>query len=265
MALACGRATLPSSTMIDLKRLRDDPDRFKRGAANKGSAVDIDALLDLDRQLRTCQTELQDLVAEKNRIGKEIGQVAGRMKKAADDAERAELQASMKALQQRPTAIKTREAELAARIVEIEPQRDALWLRIPQPADDDVPVGKSADDNVELRRWNPDWFDPAKSFEDNRGFAPLTHLELAEKHGLIEFQRAVKMSGSRSYVLIGDGMRLAQALLRFAFDFMTEENGFTPVYVPVIVRDEIMVGTGFFPEGRDQAYEIEETKRGGRA
>lgn len=249
--------------MIDLKLLRENPDRFRRGAANKGSDVDIDALLDLDCQLRAFQTELQDLVAEKNRIGKEIGQMAGRMKKAADDAERAELQARMKALQQRPTEIKAREAELSAHIAELEPQRDAIWLRVPQPADDDVPVGKSAQDNVELRRWNPDWFDPARSFEDNRGFAPLTHVELAERHGLIDFQRAVRMAGSRSYVLMGDGMRLHQAVLRFAFDYMTNENGFVPVSVPVIVRDDIMVGTGFFPEGRDQAYEIEETRRGG--
>ena len=71
------------------------------------------------------------------------------------------------------------------------------------------------------------------------------------------------MAGSRSYVMTGDGMRLHQAVLRFAFDFMTNENGFTPLSVPVVVRDECMVGTGFFPDGKEQAYEIKETDRGG--
>ncbi|MFG0330233.1 MAG: serine--tRNA ligase [Phycisphaerales bacterium] len=241
--------------MIDLRHLRDDLERFQRAAANKRIKVDIRALLEIDEMLRKAQTELQALTAEKNRIGKEIGQIAGRLKKASD-AERAELQAEMKRLQQRPNEIKQQEATLAERVAELEPKRRELWLRIPQPADDDVPVGADASENVELRRWNPDSFDPARSFESNRGFKPKTHLEIGEALGLFEFERGAKMGGSRSYVLIGDGMRLHQAVLRFAFDFMVEENGFTPLSVLDIVRHEMMIGTGFFPEGRDQVYDI---------
>ncbi len=84
-------------------------------------------------------------------------------------------------------------------------------------------------------------------------------------HGLVDFPRGVKIAGSRSYVLTGDGMRLHQAVLRYAVDFMANENGFTPMSVPVLVREEAMVGTGFFPAGREQAYQINEAERGGGA
>jgi len=249
--------------MIDLKHLRDNPQHYKTAAANKNCSVDIDHLLDLDKDLRAAQTELQQLAAEKNQIGKQIGQIAGQLKKADNDQQRSDLKTEMENLQKRPNEIKTRESELNETIAQLDPARREIWLRIPQPADPDVPIGKSAEDNVELRKWNPDWFDPEKSFEQNRGFAPKPHLELARSLNLIDFERGVKIAGTRSYIMTGNGMRLYQAVLRWAFDFMTNENGFTPVSVPVIVRDDIMTGTGFFPEGKDQAYEILETQRGG--
>lgn len=249
--------------MIDLKKLRANPEHFINGAEAKGVSIDFEALLKFDKKIRTAQTELQELTTEKNKIGKAIGQLAGQLKKAADADAKAALQAEMKALQSRPNEIKIREAELTTTLDELEPQRDEILLRIPQPADPDVPIGKSADDNVEIRIWNPAWFDVAKTFEANKGFKPKTHIELMRDLELVNFERGVKMAGSRSYVLIGDGMRLQNAIMRFAFDFMTNENGFTPMSVPVIVRDELMVGTGFFPGGKDQAYEVNEKERGG--
>jgi len=254
--------------MIDLRKLRENPDYFKQGAAAKGVAVDIDFLLEIDEKIRAVQTELQALVAEKNKIGKSIGQLAGRLQEASaatgdDNEKKAALQNEMAALKQRPNEIKERENELNAILSELEPRRTEIHLKIPQPPDPDVPVGASADDNVELRRWNPDWFDTSKSFEANKGFQPKTHIEILRDLGLANFERGVKMAGTRSYVLVGDGMRLHNAILRYAFDFMTNENGFTALSVPVLVRDETMVGTGFFPSGKDQAYEILETQRGG--
>ncbi|MCC6907677.1 MAG: serine--tRNA ligase [Phycisphaerales bacterium] len=248
--------------MIDLKQLRDDPDRFRKAAADKGVSVDIDELLRLDTELREAQTELQNLTAEKNRIGKEIGALAGRLKKAPD-SEKPALQQEMQRLQARPTEIKTREAELSSAVSALEAQRRDIWLRIPQPADADVPVGRDASDNVEIRRWNCPWFDTNESFAQNKGFQPRPHVEIGQRLGLFEFERGVKMAGSRSYVLTGDGMRLHNAVLRYAFDMMTNEHGFTALSVPVIVREQVMVGTGFFPSGRDQAYEIRESERGG--
>ncbi len=249
--------------MIDLKDLRANPDKYRTGLANKGYPSDLaDQLLAVDAQLRPLMTRREQLTAEKNQIGKQIGQLAGRLKKAADN-ERAGLQQEMQSLKAKPDALKEEESKLAQQVTALESDRDKLWLRIPQPADPDVPVGKSADDNVQLNTWNPDWFDPAKPFTENKGFAPKTHIELGQTLGLFDFERGVKIAGSRSYVLTGDGMRLHQAVLRFAFDFMTQENGFTPLSVPVLVRDECMVGTGFFPDGKEQAYEIKETDRGG--
>ena len=241
--------------MIDLKALRNDPERFRRGAANKRMEADLDALLEADAKLRELMTRQQELVAEKNRIGKEIGQLAGRLKKAQGDA-RAGLESEMKTLQARPAEIKREEQELSQQIAELEPRRDALWLEVPQPADDDVPRGASADDNVELRRWNPDGFDAAAPFREQMGFAPKTHLEICRDLALVDFERGVKIAGTRSYVLTGAGMKLHQALLRMAFDFMVHDHGFTPLSAASLVRHETMVGTGFFPHGRDQVYDI---------
>ncbi len=98
--------------MIDLRDLRSNPDKYRQGAANKSSDVDIDALLSVDADLRALMTKQQELVAEKNKIGKEIGQVAGRMKKAEDD-EKAALQEQVKELQARPNEIKAEEAQHA--------------------------------------------------------------------------------------------------------------------------------------------------------
>jgi len=241
--------------MIDLKALRDDPERFRRGAERKRQPVDLDALRATDDALRAAQTQLQGLVAEKNQIGKQIGQLAGRLKKASDDDKPA-LQAEMKALQARPTEIKSAEAELTEKGRELEGKRHALWIEVPQPPDDDVPDGASSEDNVERSAWSPEGFDPARPFAEQRGFAPKTHAELARSLGLVDFERGTKIAGARSYVMTGRGMRLYQAVLRLAFDTMIDEHGFEPMSVADLVRHELMVGTGFFPHGRDQVYDI---------
>ncbi len=241
--------------MIDLKDLRANPDKYRKGAADKGSDTDLDALLSLDEQVRALQTRQQNLTAEKNAIGREIGQLAGQIKKS-DDAGRAELQHRMQALQARPSVIKDLENDIASKRAELEAQRDALWLSVPQPADLDVPVGKSAADNVELRRWNPPHFDASQPFVAQKGFEPKPHMDLVRDLKLVDFERGVKIAGSRSYVLTGDGMRLHQAVLRYAFDFMTVKHGFMPLSASCLVRHQTLVGTGFFPHGRDQVYDI---------
>ncbi|MEM7577471.1 MAG: serine--tRNA ligase [Planctomycetota bacterium] len=252
--------------MIDLKDLRERPEHYREGVENKnGDPASVDALLEADANLRALLTEQQALTAEKNAIGKEIGQLAGRLKKASPD-DRSALQSEMSALQARPNAIKARQDELAPELKAAEVARDDLLLEMPQPADADVPVGKSADDNVELRRWSPPTFDPTKTFTDNKGFEAKSHLELCASLGLVDFERGVKVAGSRSYVLTGQGMRLHQALLRFAFDFMTVDNGFTPLSASCLVRHHTLVGTGFFPHGREQVYDVANpTAEGGLA
>lgn len=251
--------------MIDLKKLRENPALFEAAVKAKGMTVDIGRLCELDEQRRALMGEQETYRAEQKKISKEMGPELGKRKgqlKSAEGDDKARLEQEIAELEARPAALKADIQALDEKIALIEPEWKTLWLAVPQPAADDVPPGASSDDNVALRQWHPDDFDPAKSFAEQRGFAPKTHIELIESLGLVDFERGVKMAGSRHYVLIGDGMRLHQAVLRYAFDFMTQENGFTPMSVPVIVREECMVGTGFFPTGREQAYQIEESKRG---
>src|ERR1041385_8937989 len=146
------------SCMIDLKDLRDNPDKYRQGAAAKRIGVEIERLLELDDKLRSALREREELTAEQNRIGKEIGALVGKLKKA-DGPEKAQLQQQMSALQQRPNAIKARVQELTKVEQELTPGRDELWLQVPQPPDEDVPRGQSSEDNIETRRWSPGGLD----------------------------------------------------------------------------------------------------------
>ncbi|MFM1822204.1 MAG: seryl-tRNA synthetase [Planctomycetota bacterium] len=251
--------------MIDLKDLRENPNRYRDAVEAKCMEVDIDRLLALDEARRAILTRQETARAEQNRLSKEIGPQIGRLKgqlKGAAGDEKDRLQMEIAALEAKPAELKALVAEEERHLAAIEPEWKALWLQVPQPPAADVPRGKGSDDNVEIRRWAPAGWDFAKSFAENRGFRPRTHLELVKMHGLADFERGVKMSGTRHYALRGLGMRLHQAILRYATDFMADRRGFTPMGVPVIVKEECMTGTGFFPAGREQAYHIEESKRG---
>jgi seryl-tRNA synthetase len=229
--------------MIDLKDLRENPDRYKRAAKLKRIDVDIDRLLELDASRHGLDTQRQRITAEKNAIGKQIGQLAGKLKKASP-AEQATLQEEMKQLQARPTELKAQEQGFDAQLAELDPQIMELLLRCAQPPDDEVPVGKDDTENVEVSKWGT-----VRQFD----FAPKDHLTLGADLNIIDMERGVKLAGSRSYFLIGDGALLHQAVLRLAQDMMIE-RGFVPMTVPVLVREPAMVGTGYFPLGREQSY-----------
>jgi seryl-tRNA synthetase len=233
--------------MIDLKDLRDHPDKYRTAAQQKRINVDIDRLLALDAQRRQLDSKRQQLAAEKNQIGKQIGQLAVRLKKATGE-EQAKLQAEMKHLQARPTELKAAEQELDTQLAALEPEIEYILLRIPQPPDADVPIGKDAGDNVVVRIvGEPTKFD----------FKPKSHAELGATLGIIDVEAGVKIAGSRSYYLKGLGAELHQAILRFAFEMMTREKGFTALNVPLLVREPAMRGTGFFPAGKDQTYHVD--------
>jgi seryl-tRNA synthetase len=229
--------------MIDLKDLRENPERYRRAAKLKRIDVDIDKLLTLDAQRRQLDAERQQLTAEKNALGKQIGPLAGKIKKAPP-AEQAVLQDELQRLQGRAGELKAREQDLEPQIAELEPQINELLLRAAQPPDDDVPVGKDDSENVEIKRWGT-----VRQFE----FPAKDHIILGRELNLIDVDRGVKLGGSRSYFLIGDGALLHQAVLRLAQDMMIE-RGFVPMTVPVLVREPAMVGTGYFPLGREQSY-----------
>ncbi|MEQ9206668.1 MAG: serine--tRNA ligase [Phycisphaerales bacterium] len=252
--------------MIDLKALRDNPQRFKDGCAKKNYAVDIDRLLTLDEQRRSLLSEQEALRAEQKKLSKEtgpkIGQLSGQLK-SATDSDKAAIQAQIDEIKEAPAKLKEQITALDEDVAKIDPELNDLLLSIPLPPDDDVPVGKTSDDNIEISRWAPNGWDYDKTFEQNKGFKPKSHIELCEMHNLVDFPRGVKIAGSRSYVLTGDGARLHNAILRYAIDTMVNENGFSPMTIPVLVREQAMIGTGFFPGGKDQSYQVNEEARGG--
>ena len=218
---------------MDLKDLRDNPDKYRRGAERKNMKVDVDAILRADEQRVGAQKEFEKLRTEQNEASKLIG-------KAKDASERDALKA--KALDLKPR-VKDAEDRMKAAEAALTP----LLLQVPQPPDDDVPVGKDASENVVLYRWGT-----PRKFE----FKPKGHIDLGKALGLFDFDAGVRLAGSRSYFLKGAGAELHQAVLRLAMDMMTREKGFTAMTVPVLVREAAMQGTGFFPAGREQTYHV---------
>lgn len=254
--------------MIDLKHLREHPQRYKDGAAKKRMEVQIDRLLRLDEERRAALTQLEAKRAERGKIDKELGPQLGKLQgelKKAEGAAKDLLQQQVDQLRSKPAALKEEIAGLESVVARLDPEVNQILLTIPLPPDPDVPVGAGSDDNVEIRRWAPQSgprsFEIGKPFAEQRGFKPKTHIQLCKDLNLVDFPRGVKISGTRSYILSGQGFLLHQALTRYAFDFMVHKHGFTPMSVPVLVREEAMVGTGFFPAGREQAYHIPESQR----
>ena len=218
--------------MIDIRKLRENPQHFKNGARKKRIDVDVDAAVVLDRERRKLQVSID---SRKKALGEK-----SRLIKEKSGAEREKLQSGLKSFSKE---IKEDEQKLR----EQESLLNTLLLAIPNPPMDDVPVGKDDNDNVEIRRVNEP---PGFAFE------PRDHVELGLKHGLFDIERGVKVAGSRSYYLKNEGALLENALMRYALDFLTG-RGFIPIITPVIVKEECMVGSGYFPTGRDEAYAIE--------
>ncbi len=233
--------------MLDIKTIRENAPLVRRGAQLKNIPVDLDKILDLDQQRRHAQQELQDLQTQQNRISREVGPLAGRIKTEPDPEKKAALQREFEAMKARPAALKAQRAALEQTVKALDEQIDQLLLTVPLPPDADVPIGKSSDDNVQMRQWGA-----IRNFE----FTPKSHIELGESLGLFDAHRGVKIAGSRSYFLIGAGALLHSAVLRLAMDMMVHEKMFSPMAVPVMVREAAMRGTGFFPAGREQAYRV---------
>ena len=218
--------------MIDIKTIREKPDRFKKAAADKRIDVDIAFLLEIDDKLSTAKRQLQDIATGKNTLGKSIPELLPNAKESA----LAEL-----------TKLKEDEVRLNQQIKQLQPKFDALMLLVAQPADDDVPLGKDDTENVEIRREGL-----VREFD----FEPKDHVQLGQALGIIDIERGVKLAGTRNYFLKGDGALLHWAILRFAMDFMVE-RGYEPMSVPLLMKDEAMQGTGYYPGSEEQTYQME--------
>ncbi len=217
--------------MLDKRLLRDDPDLLRRAVELKGIDVDVDEVLALDTATRDLQHQLDQTQARRNDLSK-------RFAKAGDD-ERAALRAESTQAGETITDLRGRLAETSDRL------RD-LMLLLPQMPWEGAPVGPDEDANTVVRTWGtPRTFD----------FTPLDHVDLIERRGWGFFARARQVAGERAYTLMGDLALLERAIHSYAIEILVG-HGFTPITVPALVKESALVGTGMFPKGRAETYEI---------
>ncbi len=219
--------------MLDVALLRDHPDQVRRLLERREiQGVDLDGLIALDEERRKVRAEAEKLRADQKTLGSEVRDLEGEAREKAL-ARASELAASVK--------------QGLANADELDTRFEAVWVPLPNCVHDEAPDGQTEDDYRELRKvGDPPTFD----------FAGKDHLELAEPTGIIDVERGAKVSGSRFAYLRGKAVFLEFSLVRWALDRLAAE-GFTPVVPPVLVREQALFGTGFFPSDTDQVYEIE--------
>jgi seryl-tRNA synthetase len=222
--------------VIDLRLVRSEPDAVRAALARRGDEGLLEPVIRLDAERRALQARVDEMRADRNRTSERIGA----LKRAAKDdpAKAAEADAASTAMREQKEALDGLEASLR----ELDEQLEAALLEVPNLPHPDIPTGSSEEDARELRRvGEPPAFD----------FAPRDHLELAGSG--IDMERGARTSGSRFGYLTGDIARLWWAISRMALERL-QEGGFTPVVPPVLVREEAMFATGFFPTDRQSVY-----------
>ncbi len=218
--------------MFDIRAIRNKPEVFDKGWQRRGLVPQSSKILEMDESWRAVQTELQDVQQERNAKSKEIGKI----KSQGGDAD---------AIMAEVAALKTKMAELEEKERDLRTGIDDLLASLPNLMSDDVPDGADEDDNVEVRKVG----EPKKLGED----AP-DHVAIGERLGMMEFDTAAKLSGSR-FVLMHSGLaRLERALAQFMLDLHTEEHGYREVSPPLLVKDETMFGTGQLPKFGDDLF-----------
>ena len=223
--------------MLDVALLRRDPERLADSFRRRGLDVDLDALIALDEERREARAKAEEIRAAQNKMGKEISKLSG------DEKEKAINEATFLAENYKFTL---------ARAEDLDEQFDAMWVPLPNLVDDSVPVGADEDENVEVSRWGDQ---PSFDFEAK------DHLDLGQALGIIDVERAAKVSGSRFGYLLGHAVLMEFGLVQWAMGRLASE-GFTPVIPPVLVRDTALFGTGFFPGARDQVYAVGSSEEG---
>ena len=219
--------------MLAMDVLVEQPDAVKRAIELKGVDLDLDQLLALHGQVKARLGQVEELRHERNVLSK-------RTASAADD-ERA-------ALIERSRQVSGALKELEPQLRDEQTQLERLLLLVPNIPGPDEPIGRDDDDNVELRRWGE---------TPKFAFQARDHVQLLELHDWADLGRIGQVAGSRTYALKGEMVRLELALWRFAADFM-EERGFTLIDLPSFAREAAFIGTGHFPGGREEVYQLNE-------
>jgi seryl-tRNA synthetase len=228
--------------MLDPKFIRENPNIVKEATRVKrvASPEMVDAWLAVDAARRNTQAQSDTLRAEQNKLGEQVGKLKRELR-GQSSPELEELLASA-------NTIKEKQETLSAERTRLEAEAQALMLQLPAIPDPSWPVGKDETENVVARTWA----DPARP-PIQLGNGRKDHIALSKDLGIVDFERGVKLAGSRSYVVRGPGARLYWAVLRFAQESLIQ-RGYEQMVVPVLVSEECMIGTGYFPTGRDQAY-----------
>jgi seryl-tRNA synthetase len=220
--------------LLSLQFIRDHADVVRESLRKRHESAPVEEVIELDVRRRQLLAQMESMRAEQNRASAEVA-------KAKDKSLVADRIAELRQLSQR---IK----EMEPTIKDVEERLGQLLLLIPNIPDESVPEGKDDSENVVIRTWGePRKFD----------FEPLPHWEIGERLGIMDFERAAKISGARFSVLKGLGAKLERALISFMLDLHTTEHGYTEILPPYLVRRECMVGTGQLPKFEEDAYRTE--------
>ncbi len=221
--------------MLDIELIRNDPERVREALRKRN---DDPALVDevhaLDIQRREMLQEVETLRAERNRVSKEIGRMQDKDARQARIAEMRDVGEQLAALEE-----KLRDVEVAF-------EEKQMWL--PNIPHESVPLGPDESANVVLRYWGE-----RRDFAA-AGFEPIPHWDLGPELDILDFERGVKLSGSRFYILKGAGARLQRAVIFWMLDVQTRQNGYTEVYLPFVVKREMLVGAGQLPKFENNLY-----------
>src|SRR5215207_6436501 len=224
--------------MLDLRLIREDPEHLKAAIARTFTDAPIDKIVTLDERRRALLTDVESLKAELNVGSKKVG-------RTKDPTERESLIGRMRELGDRIRG-------LDEEVKDVEAQLQSLLLHVPNVPLEHVPVAPDESGNVVVAEYG------TKRVFD---FPPKPHWELAESLGIIDFERGVKVAGTRFYVLRGDGARLQRALITWMLDLHTRQHGYQEVYPPYLVLEETLAGTGNLPKFSENLYrDAEEDK-----
>jgi seryl-tRNA synthetase len=220
--------------MLDRQLIRENPEEVRKAIARKGLSAPVDDFMRVDGEFRAVTVEMNEAQAESNRISKTIGQLIGVGKN--DEAEAAKVKTG---------ELKNRVKELEQRHAELEAELHQIELRFPNMPHASIPDGATEAENKIVRMWGdlPNFAEP-----------PKQHQEICLEHGLVDFERASKISGSGFAVYTGYGARMVRALVNYMLDVQTGDHGYAEVYPPVMVNAESLVGTGNLPKFEEDLY-----------
>jgi len=216
--------------VLPLELIRRDPERVRRAAELKGEPAPIDEILKLDEVWREHLHKAETIKAEQNRLSKEFA-------KTRDEG-----------LKDRLRGMADESKEELAKAEAVKRELDDLLLRVPNLFHESVPIGKSEADNVVEKEWGS---------KPELGFTARTHYDLGESLGIMDFERAARVAGSRFAFLVAEGARLERALVQFMIDVHTREHGYTEILPPVLVNSASMVGTANLPKFGADAFKVE--------